>query len=155
MMKKALTILILCLTFLTNAQEKIKLPVIVESNFKNEFKDIKEVNWSIFYRGKNNDDLRFEAEFLKGNSRLLVSYSDDGNIKAIQKSIAITSLKDKIKKYLVDYYSSYQINEASLIVKQFEKTYYDVGVSDATNYFILVFDGEGNYLYLTALSNRL
>ncbi len=155
MMKKTLTILVLCLTFLVNAQEKIKLPVIVESNFKKEFKDIENVNWSIFYRGKNNNDLRFEAEFLKGNSRYLISYSDDGVIKAIQKSIAISSLNNKIKKYLVDKYTSYQVNEASLIVKQDQKTYYNVGVSDATNYFILVFDEEGNYMYLTPLYNRL
>ncbi len=154
-MKKTLTILVLCLTFLVNAQEKIKLPVIVESNFKKEFKDIENVNWSIFYRGKNNNDLRFEAEFLKGNSRYLISYSDDGVIKAIQKSIAISSLNNKIKKYLVDKYTSYQVNEASLIVKQDQKTYYNVGVSDATNYFILVFDEEGNYMYLTPLYNRL
>jgi len=154
-MKKVVTILILCLTFLTNAQEKITLPEIVEANFKLEFKDVKEVNWSIFYRGKNNNDLRFEAEFLKGNSRLLVSYTDDGTIKAIQKSIAINSLSDKIKKYLVDYYSRYEVNEASLIVKQDQKTYYVVGVSDATNYFILVFDEYGKYMYLTSLSDRL
>ena len=154
-MKKVVTILILCLTFLTNAQEKITLSAIVEANFEKEFKEIKDVNWSIFYRGKNNNDLRFEAEFLKGNSRLLISYSDDGVIKAIQKSIALSSLKEKIKKYLVDKYPTYQINEASLIVKQDQKTYYDVGVSDETNYFILVFDGEGNYLYLTPLSDRL
>ena len=154
-MKKTLTILILCFTFLANAQEKITLPAIVESNFKKEFKDIENVNWSIFYRGKNNNDLRFEAEFLKGNARFLISYSDDGAIKAIQKSMAISSLKDKIKKYLVDKYPTYQVNEASLIVKQDQKTYYNVGVSDATNYFILVFDGEGNYLYLTPLSDRL
>ncbi|CAM3499311.1 hypothetical protein FLGE108171_00480 [Flavobacterium gelidilacus] len=155
MMKKVVTILILCLTFLTNAQEKITLPAIVEANFEKEFKDIKDVNWSIFYRGKNNNDLRFEAEFLKGNSRFLISYSDDGVIKAIQKSIALSSLKEKVKKYLIDKYPTYQINEASLIVKQDQKTYYDVGVSDETNYFILVFDGEGNYLYLTPLSDRL
>lgn len=154
-MKKGITILILCLTFLTNAQEKITLPVIVEANFKKEFKEIKNVNWSIFYRGKNNNDLRFEAEFLKGNSRLLISYSDDGVIKAIQKSIDLSSLKEKIKKYLVDKYPTYQLNEASLIVKQDQKTYYNVGVSDATNYFILVFDEYGNYMYLTSLSDRL
>lgn len=154
-MKKILIILILCSTFLTNAQEKITLPEIVETNFKKEFKDIKDVNWSIFYRGKNNNDLRFEAEFINGNSRFLISYSDDGAIKAIQKSMAISSLKDKIKKYLVDKYPAYQVNEASLIVKQDQKTYYNVGVSDATNYFILVFDEAGNYMYLTPLYNRL
>lgn len=155
MMKKILTILILCVTFLTNAQEKLTIPEIVEANFNIEFKDIKDVNWSIFYRGKNNNDLRFEAEFLDGNSRFLISYSNDGVIKAIQKSMAVSSLSDKIKKYLVDYYSTYQVNEASLIVKQGEKTYYNVGVSGTSNYFILVFDGDGNYLYLTGLPYRL
>jgi len=155
MMRKSITILILCFTFLTNAQEKITLPEIVETNFKKEFKDIKDVNWSIFYRGKNNNDLRFEAEFIDGNSRFLISYSDDGSIKAIQKSMAISLLNDKIKKYLEDKYPNYQVNEASLIVKQDQKTYYSVGVSSETNYFILVFDGNGNYLYLTPLSDRL
>lgn len=154
-MKKVVTILILCFTFLVSAQEKITLPALVKANFEKEFKEVDNVNWSIFYRGKNNDDLRFEAEFLKGNSRFLISYSDDGVIKAIQKSIAISSLNDKIKKYLVDKYPSYQVNEASLIVKQDKKTYYNVGVSDATNYFILVFDEAGNYMYLTPLYNRL
>lgn len=154
-MKKVLTVLFLCFTFTISAQEKITLPEIVEANFNKEFKDVKDVNWSIFYRGKNDNDLRFEAEFLKGNSKFLVSYSDDGAIKAIQKSIAINSLMDNIKKYLVEKYPNYQVNEASLIVKQDQKTYYNVGVSNATNYFILVFDGEGNYLYLTPLYDRL
>jgi len=69
--------------------------------------------------------------------------------------MAISLLNDKIKKYLEDKYPNYQVNEASLIVKQDQKTYYSVGVSSETNYFILVFDGNGNYLYLTPLSDRL
>jgi hypothetical protein len=154
-MKNLLTILFLCVAFISNAQEKINLPTIVKSNFQKEFKDVKDVNWSIFYRGKNNNDLRFEAEFLKGNSKFLISYSDDGAIKAIEKSIAINSLNNNIKQYLKDSYPTYQLNEASLIVKENQKTYYNVGVSNETNFFILVFDGEGNYLYLTPLAERM
>lgn len=68
-MKKALTILFLCLTFIAKAQDKVKLPAIVEANFKQEFKEINDVEWSIYYRGKYNKDLRFEAQFIKGNSK--------------------------------------------------------------------------------------
>ena len=154
-MKKILTILFLCLTFIANAQEKVKLPAIVEANFNKEFKEINDVEWSVYYRGKYNKDLRFEAQFIKGNSKFLVSYSEDGIMKVIQKSIPINSLNDRIMDYLKDTYPTFEINEASLIVKADQKSYYNVGISGSSNFFILVFSEEGYFLYLSPFGERI
>lgn len=154
-MKKSFTILILCFTLLSNAQDKIALPFVVQSNFDKEFKDVLDLSWSIFYRGKNNNDLRFEAEFLKGNSKYLVSYSEDGAIKAIEKSISVNSLNENITSYLKDNYPSFELNQASFIVKEEDKVFYNVAISDDTNYFILVFNEKGTFMYLTTLMERM
>ena len=47
-MKKSFTILILCFTLLSNAQYKIDLPFVVQSNFDKEFKDVLDLSWYIF-----------------------------------------------------------------------------------------------------------
>ncbi|WP_438966650.1 hypothetical protein [Flavobacterium sp.] len=154
-MKKSFTILILFFTLLSNAQDKIALPFVVQSNFDKEFKDVLDLSWSIFYRGKNNNDLRFEAEFLKGNSKYLVSYSEDGAIKAIEKSISVNSLNENITSYLIDNYPSFELNQASFIVKEEDKVFYNVAISDDTNYFILVFNEKGTFMYLTTLMERM
>jgi len=154
-MKKFATIIILFTTLFSTAQEKIEIPIIVNSNFEKEFKDVVDLNWSILFRGKLNKELRFEAEFLNGNSKYLVSYAKDGSVKAIQKSISINSLNENISTYLKDNYPTFELNEASFIIKEDEKIFYNVGISNASDFFILVFNEKGTFLFLTNLNDSI
>jgi hypothetical protein len=154
-MKKLFILAFLSFAFFTNAQERIKLPLIVSENFQKQFKEIKEVGWSMFYRGKYNNDLRYEAEFLRGNSKFLVSYTQDGFVKAIQKSISLNSLSKNIQDYITQNYPTFNVTEASVIVKDDEKSYYNVAISSENNFFILVFNDKGTFLNLTSLGDRI
>jgi hypothetical protein len=40
-------------------------------------------------------------------------------------------------------------------VKEEDKVFYNVGISDDTNYFILVFNEKGTFMYLTTLMERM
>jgi hypothetical protein len=154
-MKKFFTIVLLSIAFATNAQEKIKLPLIVSENFQKQFKEVDQVGWSMFYRGKYNKDLRYEAEFLRGNSKYLVSYTQDGFVKAIQKSIPLNSLNNSIQEYIQDNYPTFNVNEATVIVKDNDTSYYNVSISSVSNFFILVFNDKGTFLNLTFLGERI
>ena len=153
-MKNFILILFLSFTALNYAQEKIDVPPFLKQNFEKEFKGATDTSWSMFYRGKYKNQLRFEVEFLKGNSKYLVSYDNVGVIKAIQKSIALSSLNSSILEYLKENYPTFEINEASKITKENGKEFFNVGISDSDNFFVLVFDKTGYFLYLTSLGER-
>lgn len=139
---------------MTYAQDKINAPQILKLKFENEFKGASDVSWSLFYRGKFRDQLRYEVEFLKGNTKYLVSYDKEGNIRAIEKSIAINSLSKPILDYLKRKYLTFNINEASLIKKDDGDEFYNIGVSDTKEFFVLVFNKAGDFLYLTSLGEK-
>ncbi|MBF04790.1 MAG: hypothetical protein CMP76_16030 [Flavobacterium sp.] len=139
---------------MTFAQEQINAPKILELKFEQEFKGATDVSWSLFYRGKFRDQLRYEVEFLKGNTKYLVSYDKEGNIRAIEKSIAINSLNKPILDYLKREYPTFDINEASIIKKDDGEEFYNIGVSDSKEFFVLVFTKAGDFLYLTSLGEK-
>jgi hypothetical protein len=153
-MKKLIFILFLSFTIVNYSQEKIDVPPFLKQNFEKDFNGAIDTGWSKFYRGKYRDQLRFEVEFLKGNSKYLVSYDNVGVIKAIQKSMAISSLNTSILEYLKNNYPTLEINEASKITKENGDEFYNVGISDSDNFFILVFNNSGYFLYLTSLGER-
>lgn len=153
-MRKIVLIFVLCLSFMTFAQEQINAPKILELKFEQEFKGATDVSWSLFYRGKFRDQLRYEVEFLKGNAKYLVSYDKEGNIRAIEKSIAINSLSAPILDYLKRKYTTFNINEASIIKKDDGDEFFNVGISDAKEFFVLVFNKSGDFLYLTSLGEK-
>ena len=94
------------------------------------------------------------VEFLKGNTKYLVSYDKEGNIRAIEKSIAINSLNETILDYLKRKYPTFNINEASIIKKDDGDEFYNIGVSDSKEFFVLVFTKAGDFLYLTSLGEK-
>jgi len=153
-MRKIVLIFVLCLSFMTIAQEQINAPKILELKFEQEFKGATDVSWSLFYRGKFRDQLRYEVEFLKGNTKYLVSYDKEGNIRAIEKSIAINSLNKAILGYLERNYPTFNINEASIIKKDDGDDFFNIGISDAKEFFVLVFNKNGDFLYLTSLGEK-
>ena len=153
-MRKIILIFALCVSFMTYAQDKINAPQILKQKFENEFKGAIDVSWSLFYRGKFRDQLRYEVEFLKGNTKYLVSYDKEGNIRAIEKSIAINSLNKTILGYLERNYPTFNINEASIITKDNGEAFFNVGISDAKEFFVLVFNKSGDFLYLTSLGEK-
>ncbi|NHN24368.1 hypothetical protein FIA58_001660 [Flavobacterium jejuense] len=153
-MRKIILSLVMCVSFISYAQEKISVPPHLKLNFEKEFKGAKDVSWSMFYRGKYRDQLRFEVEFLQGNSKYLVSYDKEDKIKAIEKSIAISSLKVPILEYLKRKYPTFEVNEASKITKDNGTEFYNVGIADSDNFFVLVFNDVGDFLYLTSLGER-
>lgn len=57
--------------------------------------------------------------------------------------------------YIKDTYPTFEINEASLIVKDDQKSYYNVGISGSSNFFIMVFSEEGYFLYLSTFEERI
>ena len=144
----------MCVSFISYAQEKINVPPLLQLKFEKEFKEATDVSWSMFYRGKYRDQLRFEVEFLKGNSKYLVSYDKEGVVKAVEKSIPINSLHKAIVDYLKRNYPTFEINEASTITKENGTKYYNVGISDSAHFFVLVFNKTGDFLYLTSLGER-
>ncbi len=153
-MRKIILFFALCVSFMTYAQDKINAPQILKLKFENEFKGASDVSWSLFYRGKFRDQLRYEVEFLKGNTKYLVSYDKEGNIRAIEKSIAINSLSEPILDYLKRKYPTFNINEASIIKKDDGDEFYNIGVSDSKEFFVLVFNKAGDFLYLTSLGEK-
>ncbi|WP_320814696.1 hypothetical protein [Flavobacterium sp.] len=153
-MKKLIFILFLSFTIVNYSQEKIDAPPFLKLNFEKDFKGATDTSWSKFYRGKYREQLRFEVEFLRGNSKYLVSYDNVGVIKAIQKSIAISSLNTSILEYLKNNYPTFEINEASKITKENGDEFYNVGISGSDDFFILVFNTSGYFLYLTSLGER-
>ena len=154
-MKKLFILLFLGTILSVHSQEKLNLPIIVSENFQKQFSEVKNVGWSMFYRGKYNNDLRYEAEFLRGNSKYLVSYTKDGFVKAIQKSMPIGMLSEAIQVYIKENYPTFNTAEASVIVNAEEKSYYNVAIASEENYFILVFNKEGTFLRLTSLGDRI
>lgn len=144
-MKKLFIMLILGTFFASYSQEKLSLPLIVTENFQKQFSEVRNVGWSMFYRGKYNNALRYEAEFLRGNSKYLVSFSQDGFVKAIQKSMPIGMLNEAIQVYIKENYPTFNITETSVIVNSEEKSYYNVAIASEENYFILVFNNQGTF----------
>ncbi|MDK2771128.1 MAG: hypothetical protein KYX68_02690 [Flavobacterium sp.] len=148
-MKRIFIFSFLLLSFISNAQVKeVTLPDLLKIKFQEQFSNATDVKWSKFYRGKDNEEVRYEAEFFNNDTKYMVSYDKNGVIKALEKSILVGSLSPKIKDYVRGYFQSYKLKEATEIYTEEGKEFFNVGIKrNETDYLVLVFNKEGDFLY--------
>lgn len=148
---KRLLLLFLLNASLFFAQEKVTVSDLVKLKFDNQFPNSLNERWSKFYRGYDNEEVRYEVDFDFNSKHYLVSYDKNAVIKAIQESVAITDLLSTIKEFIHSQYAGFSINKASKVTEEEGKVFYNVGIATEKDYLVLVFNHEGYYLYKSIL----
>ncbi|MEZ4853856.1 PepSY-like domain-containing protein [Flavobacterium sp.] len=146
-MRKLITVLILSLAASSYGQNRgVEVPEVAKLRFAEEFPSATHQRWQKAYRGDEGDQERYEVVFTREGNKFLVSYSNDGYIRALEESLPINKLPKAVKNYLKKSFKDYNINEASIVSYEYKKETYQVEISNDETYSVLVFDKKGEFL---------
>ena len=117
MKKIALVLLISATSFFAFAGKSSKISCQVISNFKEDFGNVKNVQWE-------ERDGYAEATFVVNNKGTKAFYNFDGTPIGRATAITIDMLPEKAKRSFAKKYSGYTVTEAISFVKPQEAAYY-------------------------------
>lgn len=146
-MKRIMLFLFLLFSTLAISQDRdLDVPDLLKIKFNEEFKNVVRPEWSKVYRGELNHEARYEVTFYMDNSKYLVSYNNDGNIRVIERSLGLNEVKDDSLKYLKNFYPTYAIIGVTQLVKEDQKVFYEIVITNRIEYFELLFSKDGSFL---------
>ena len=145
-MKKVFLLLVLLYgSFLSAQNEVVTPPEKVRFTFEKEYPNKVPV-WAIDYVGDDNDEIRYEAKFIKDkNIKALAVYDNLGVLKAYELQIPLSQLPQKAQNYLKKNYSPKAIKEIAVVVNDKNKTTYEVGLEKGSRFYDVVFDQNGGF----------
>lgn len=139
--------LLLLFSFLAISQNKsLDVPDLLKIKFNEEFKNVVSPEWSKVYRGELNHEARYEVTFYMDNSKYLVSYNNDGNIRVIARTLSLEEVKKESLKYIKNFYPNSVIINSIEKIKEDNKVFYEITILNRGEYLELTFSQDGSYI---------
>ncbi|MBK1896541.1 PepSY-like domain-containing protein [Chryseobacterium paridis] len=137
MKKLAVLVIMISGAAMVHAQkiQQGKVPVSVQTTFKNQFPEAKKVKWEM---EKDN----FEAEFQSKGTAYSVLFSASGDIIETEVPIKINTLSTPIRQFIAKNYPDQKIKEAAKITDSKGVMTYEAEVDGKD----LIFDMNGNFI---------
>lgn len=122
-------------------------PIEVIQSFENQFPKIKPV-WSSDYEGADSDDQRYMAYFELGKTTISMHYDKLGKVKIVEESILLDHLPNTVLEYLKNNFPTFKINDAVKIRNDKNVNTFEVGIGNATKFYVAQFDATGYFLQM-------
>lgn len=146
-MKKLILIFTLFFTIANFSQDnKLNVPDLLKIKFNDEFKNAINPKWSKVYRGELDYEVRYEVSFFMDDSRYLVSYNNDGNIRVIARTLSKEEVKKETLNYIKNFYPNSKIIYVVQKIKEDGKVFYKITISNKMQYLELLFSEDGSFL---------
>lgn len=146
-MRRLILFFTLFLTIISFSQDKkVNVPDLLKIKFNEEFKNAINPTWSKVYRGELDTEARYEVAFYMDNSRYLVSYNNDGNIRVIARSLSLEKVKKESLLYIKNMYPKAIIVASTQKIKEDNKVFYEITISNRGEYLELLFSEDGSFL---------
>ncbi|WP_306350172.1 hypothetical protein [Flavobacterium sp. '19STA2R22 D10 B1'] len=126
-------------------KETVVPPMEVDKAFQKEFPNIIPV-WKSDYRGMDDTEIRYEAEFKKNGAKNLAVYDRRGDLITIEVAMKPSKLSKPILKYLKENNYTNKIVEVVKVADEANMISYQVGVTVEGKSFDLIFDEKGEYI---------
>lgn len=110
-------LLTVAVVFSAFATGESKISYFVLNSFKNDFKDVSEVTWTL-------KTGLAQAKFIYKNRQMNVFYNSDGTLFAISQSIELDELPVNAKRAFARRYEGYTVKEAIQYDGSEERNYY-------------------------------
>lgn len=133
--------LIVSLASCSSAQKSEKekkngeIPAIVETAFKNQYPDVKDVDWE-------KEGANYEAEFEAGKTEISVVIDPNGKILETETEMKASELPKNIQDYIAAHYNGQKIKEAAKIVHADGSVQYEAEVNKKD----LIFSNNGEFV---------
>ncbi len=130
-------------------EKQIVPPLEVTKQFQKAFPKI-EPHWEKTYRGNDQTELNYDADFIVNNIKMTAIYNVFGVFKVLHSEISLAEIPVAASKYLKKNYPENQILDSMKVIDNNNKVTYEIGIKINDQLSDAVFNNKGEFLEIVA-----